>query len=85
VPIYVALGWAALFYLPSFLANAGWLIVSLMFSGGVAYSVGAVVYALKRPMLSVKYFGFHELFHAFTITGYVCHYLAITFTIAKMY
>jgi len=85
VPIYVALGWAALFYLPSFLANAGWLIVSLMFSGGVAYSVGAVVYALKRPKLSVKYFGFHELFHAFTIAGYVCHYLAITFTIAKMY
>jgi hemolysin III len=56
-----------------------------MFSGGVAYSVGAVVYALKRPKLSVKYFGFHELFHAFTITGYVCHYLAITFTVAKMY
>lgn len=85
VPIYLALGWAALFYLPSFLVNAGWLIVSLMFSGGVAYSVGALVYALKRPKLSVKYFGFHELFHVFTITGYVCHYLAITFTIAKMY
>ena len=85
VPIYLALGWAALFYLPSFLANAGWLIVSLMFSGGLAYSVGALVYALKRPKLSVKYFGFHELFHVFTIAGYVCHYLAITFTIAKMY
>jgi hemolysin III len=85
VPIYLALGWAALFYLPSFLANAGWLTVSLMFSGGLAYSVGALVYALKRPKLSVKYFGFHELFHVFTIAGYVCHYLAITFTIAKMY
>ena len=85
VPIYLALGWAALFYLPSFLATAGWLIVSLMFSGGLAYSVGALVYALKRPKLSVKYFGFHELFHVFTIAGYVCHYLAITFTIAKMY
>ena len=85
VPIYVALGWAAVFYLPSFLQNAGWVIVSLIFSGGVAYSVGAVIYALKRPKLSLKYFGFHELFHAFTIAGYICHYLAITFTVASMY
>jgi hemolysin III len=85
VPIYVALGWAAIFYLPSFLQNAGWVIVSLIFSGGVAYSVGAVIYALKRPKLSLKYFGFHELFHAFTIAGYICHYLAITFTVASMY
>jgi hemolysin III len=85
VPIYIALGWAALFYLPSFLTNAGWLIVSLIFAGGVFYSVGAIFYALKRPNLSEKYFGFHELFHACTIAGYLCHYLAITLTIINMY
>lgn len=85
VPIYIALGWAAIFYLPSFYTNAGWLIVTLIFTGGVLYSVGAVIYALKRPNISEKYFGFHELFHAFTIAGYLCHYLAITLTIAKMY
>jgi hemolysin III len=85
VPIYIALGWAALFYLPSFLTNAGWLIVTLIFTGGVFYSVGAIIYALKRPNISKKYFGFHELFHAFTIAGYLCHYLAITLTIAEMY
>jgi hemolysin III len=85
VPIYIALGWAAIFYLPSFLTNAGWLIVTLIFTGGVFYSVGAIVYALKRPNISKKYFGFHELFHAFTIAGYLCHYLAITLTIADMY
>lgn len=85
LPIYISLGWAALFYLPSFLANAGLLIVGLIFTGGVAYSVGAIIYALKKPTLSEKYFGFHELFHALTIAGYICHYLAITFTVAKMY
>jgi hemolysin III len=85
VPIYLALGWAAIFYLPSFLSNAGWLIVSLIFAGGVAYSVGAIVYGLKKPKLSEKYFGFHELFHALTILGYLCHYLAITFTVVAMY
>jgi hemolysin III len=85
VPIYLALGWAAIFYLPSFLNNAGWLIVSLIFAGGVAYSIGAIVYGLKKPKLSEKYFGFHELFHALTILGYLCHYLAITFTVVAMY
>jgi hemolysin III len=85
VPIYIALGWAAIFYLPSFLTNAGWFIVTLIFTGGVFYSIGAIVYALKRPNISEKYFGFHELFHAFTIAGYLCHYLAITLTIADMY
>lgn len=85
VPIYLALGWAAIFYLPSFLNNAGWLIVSLIFAGGVSYSVGAIIYALKKPKLSEKYFGFHEMFHAFTILGYLCHYLAITFTVVAMY
>ncbi|MFY9326116.1 MAG: hemolysin III family protein [Candidatus Nanopelagicales bacterium] len=85
VPIYVALGWAAIFYLPSFLDSAGALIVSLIFAGGVAYSVGAIIYGVKKPNFSKKYFGFHELFHAFTIAGYLCHYLAITFTVVAMY
>jgi len=85
VPIYIALGWAAIFYLPSFLSSAGWVIVSLIFTGGVFYSVGAIFYALKRPNISEKYFGFHELFHAFTVAGYLCHYLAITLTIINMY
>lgn len=85
VPIYLALGWAAIFYLPSFLESAGLVIVSLIFAGGVAYSIGAIVYALKKPNISEKYFGFHEMFHALTIAGYLCHYLAITFTIAAMY
>jgi hemolysin III len=85
VPIYVMLGWAAIFYLPSFVANAGWLIVSLIISGGLCYSVGAVIYGLKRPKLSEKYFGFHELFHALTIAGYLCHYVAIALTVSRMY
>ncbi len=85
VIIYLLLGWAAIFYLPEFVSNAGWLIVSLIIMGGIFYSVGALIYALKRPKLSEKYFGFHELFHSFTIAGYLSHYLAITLTVASMY
>jgi hemolysin III len=84
VPIYIALGWAALLYLPDFYRSAGGLIVSLILAGGVLYSLGAIIYALKRPNLSEKYFGFHELFHSLTIAAFICHYLAIAITVAKL-
>ena len=84
VPIYIALGWAALLYLPDFYQAAGGLIVSLILAGGVLYSLGAIIYALKRPNISEKYFGFHELFHSFTIAAFICHYLAIAITVAKL-
>lgn len=84
VPIYIALGWAALIYLPDFYNSAGMHIVGLILAGGILYSLGAVVYALKRPNLSLKYFGFHELFHSFTIAAFFCHYAAIAITVAKL-
>jgi hemolysin III len=64
--------------------TAGSQVVALVIAGGVLYSVGAVVYATKRPKLSLKYFGFHELFHAFTIAAFLCHYIAIAITVAKI-
>lgn len=84
VPIYIALGWAALLYLPDFYESAGGWIVGLILAGGVLYSAGAVIYALKRPNFSQKYFGFHELFHSFTIAAFCCHYAAIAITVAKL-
>lgn len=84
VPIYIALGWAALLYLPHFYRSAGALIVALILAGGILYSAGAVIYALKRPNFSHKYFGFHELFHSFTIAAFFCHYSAIAITVAKL-
>ena len=84
VPIYIALGWAALIYLPDFYQNAGGLIVSLILAGGILYSLGAIIYALKRPNISPKYFGFHELFHSLTIAAFFCHYAAIAITVAKL-
>ena len=84
VPIYIALGWAALLYLPDFYRSAGALIVALILAGGILYSAGAIIYALKRPNFSHKYFGFHELFHSFTIAAFFCHYAAIAITVAKL-
>jgi hemolysin III len=80
VPIYVSLGWAAVFYIPEF-AAAGAFILSLIVAGGLLYTVGAVVYATKWPQLSDKWFGFHEMFHSFTIAGFLSHFSAIALAI----
>jgi hemolysin III len=80
VPCYLALGWAAVFYLSPFQRYGGWTVAGLVIAGGLLYSVGAVVYALKRPNPSPRWFGFHEIFHLFTIAAFACHYVAISIT-----
>lgn len=81
VPAYIALGWVAVFYMPQLLAGGGWAVVWLIVAGGVAYTTGAVVYGLKRPDPSPAWFGFHEIFHACTIAGFVCHFVAVALSI----
>lgn len=74
--LYVAMGWLAVFYLQDF-RDAGWLILGLLICGGVLYTIGAVIYATKRPRLSTTWFGYHELFHAFTVLAFGTHFAAI--------
>jgi hemolysin III len=77
VPVYVALGWVALAYLGQFGAAGGPAVVWLVAGGGLAYTVGAVVYGTKFPDPSPRWFGFHEIFHALTVVGFTCHTVAI--------
>ncbi|MFK5633279.1 MULTISPECIES: hemolysin III family protein [unclassified Ornithinimicrobium] len=74
--VYVALGWVAVFYLVPFWRNGGPVIVALIAGGGLLYTLGAVVYGLKRPNPSPRWFGFHEVFHAFTVAGFTSHWTA---------
>jgi hemolysin III len=83
VPIYVALGWAAVFYVPAF-AAAGWLILGLIVAGGVLYTIGAVIYATKWPQISPTWFGFHEMFHSFTIGAFAAHFAAIALALVAV-
>ena len=77
VPIYLALGWVAVAYLcPPWNARAP-AVVWLIIAGGLAYTAGAVIYALKRPDPSPVWFGFHEIFHVLTVVGYTCHLVAV--------
>lgn len=77
VPIYLALGWVAVGYMGQFWAAGGPVIVWLVGAGGLAYTVGAVIYGIKRPNPSPRWFGFHEIFHALTVVGFACHTVAI--------
>ena len=76
VPIYVALGWVAVFYVGPLFHAGGVAIATLVIVGGVLYSLGALVYGLKRPNPSPRWFGFHEIFHALTILAFTTHYIA---------
>jgi hemolysin III len=80
VPVYIALGCGALFYLPEFFA-ASVASAVLICVGGVLYITGAVFYALKKPNFSYEHFGFHELFHALTVLAFAAHYVAIAIAV----
>lgn len=75
--LYIVMGWAALGWLGAFYHAAGLPVVILMVAGGICYTLGAIVYARKRPDPSPAWFGYHEIFHVGTIAGFVCHYVAI--------
>ena len=75
--LYVAMGLAAVGWFPQFWDAGGPAIVLLIVTGGLIYILGAVAYATKRPALSLKWFGFHEVFHTATILAAICHLIAI--------
>ena len=78
---YISLGWAAVFYMPTFLNSGGVAIFILILTGGLLYSAGGVIYALKKPNFSISWFGFHELFHAMTAAAFICHFIAAVLTV----
>ncbi len=84
-PMYLGLGWAAVFFIPQFVDGAdrfssGIAIATLVLvaAGGILYTVGGVVYGLKRPNPSPHWFGFHEVFHSFTVLAFAAHYVGIS-------
>jgi len=80
-PVYIALGWVAVFYLPAFLHSGGVALIVLIIVGGALYTVGGVIYGIKRPNPSPRWFGFHEIFHACTVAAFIVHYIAVSFAV----
>jgi len=76
VPAYLMLGWVAVFYFGPLLQHAGAAVMTWVVIGGALYSLGALVYGIKRPNISPRWFGFHEVFHALTILAFTAHFVA---------
>jgi hemolysin III len=77
VPIYIGLGYVAVFVLPQLLQHGGVAALVLLLAGGLFYTVGAIFYATRWPNPWPKTFGHHEFFHAATVLAAICHYIAI--------
>ena len=75
--MYVAMGWAVVLAGPRGFHALPGVVVALVVAGGVTYTTGAVVYALKRPNPFPSVFGFHEIWHLFVLGGSAMHYAAI--------
>lgn len=80
-PVYVMLGWVAVFYIPGFLRGGGVAVLVLIIVGGGLYSIGALIYGFKRPNPSPRWFGFHEVFHALTVAAFIVHYVAVSMAV----
>lgn len=81
--LYIGLGWVAAFFVPQFVNGAGLTVCLLVALGGVLYSLGGLVYGMRRPNPSPHWFGFHEVFHSFTIVAYVLQYIAVSFVVYR--
>ena len=81
--IALALGWVGVAALPQIESTAGPAAVALLAAGGIAYTVGALVYARGKPDPVPSIFGYHEVFHALTLVAIACQYVAIAFFVVR--
>ncbi len=79
--VYVALGWVAVVALPQLVSHLGVAGTLLIVGGGLVYSAGALVYALRRPNPAPATFGYHEIFHLLVIAGVAAHFAAISLAV----
>lgn len=71
--LYIIMGWLAVIAFVPLQRAVSWDGVGLLLAGGMAYTVGAIIYGLKKPNLPFAGFGFHEIFHVFVMIGSACH------------
>jgi hemolysin III len=79
----LGLGWVGIVAIPQIAAATGFIGTSLVLAGGMLYTLGAVVYLLRRPDPLPSVFGYHELFHVLTIVAAACQYAAVAFYVLR--
>jgi len=81
--VYVLVGWSIAFNLPGYLRAMRPAEFALLAAGGLAYSVGGVIYARRRPDPWPATFGFHEVFHTLVVIGAACHYASVALLLSS--
>ena len=82
--IYISLGWVAIIAMPQLFDRLGALGIALIAAGGLLYSVGAIVYARKRPDPVPTVFGYHEIFHVLVVAAAALHFAVIAFLVLPL-
>jgi hemolysin III len=77
--IYVVLGWVSVATMPDMSSELGLTATAMVAGGGLLYTIGAVVYAARRPDPSPAVFGYHEVFHLLVIAAAALQYAVIAF------
>jgi hemolysin III len=75
--LYIALGWVIIFASPLMISRLTGPVMALVVAGGVLYTAGAIVLASNRPNPWPRWFGYHEVWHSFTVAAGACHYIAV--------
>jgi hemolysin III len=78
----IALGWVAIVAFPQILEHAGTAATALVAAGGLCYTVGAIIYALRRPDLLPRLFGYHELFHVLVVAAVALQYVGVSLVVS---
>lgn len=83
--LYITLGWISIVTLPQLFHTMSVAAFTLVVAGGLLYTVGAIVFAVKRPDPNPAVFGYHEIWHAFTAGAGLCHYSAVLLLIIAVH
>jgi hemolysin III len=81
--IAITLGWVAVVVFPQLIGGIGWSGTSLLLAGGIFYTLGGLVYALRRPNPFPRIFGYHEVFHLLTIAAVLLQYAVVAFWVVN--
>lgn len=84
--VYIAMGWTCVLAFTQIINSLPSAAFLWLLAGGIIYTIGGVVYALKLPLFNKrhKYFGSHEIFHLFVMAGSLCHFILMYKYIAIM-
>lgn len=79
--LYMAMGWFALVAIPQLVNSMPPAALFLTIVGGVLYTVGAIVFAVRKPDPLPAVFGYHEVWHAFMVAAATCHFVMVAIVV----